>query len=450
MAVASNPLLLQLGAAARAASATGAAKPGAADTDSTPRFADLYARQNREVAVKARTEPAPPAPRETATPPASQAAGANTTVADSGKKLPVAKADKPEKLEKLDKADKTDKSAAKDDDKVKDTADKDDPSVSGAAAPLDPAAVPVPGDPAANPVLVQVPPPAVTATSQLDSDTDGAGEAFDPTQDVLADLPALRLALEQTAKNNGTTSAHASQTSSADPSTASEQGLEGNFVNGLAAMVSKESAGEAGEGGDDAFAGLIGGSLKDADAAASDSRLDNFADRLQALTQSTTAKTGSAAQLASPLGQPLAMQQSGWTEGLVNRVMYLSSQNLKSADIQLTPAELGRLDIRVDITPDQQTQVTFTSAHIGVREALESQQHRLKDMFNQQGMGQLDVNVSDQSRQSQGEQQAQQSRRATGERAGSDTLDSGEPAMAAAQSVTSSMVLGSSAVDYYA
>lgn len=447
MAVASNPLLLQLGAAARAASVTGAAKPTAADNDSAPRFADLYARQNHEVAVKARTEPAPPAPRETATPTASKAAGANPTVADSGKKLPVAKADKPEKLDKTDKADKP---ATKDDEKVSDTADKDDPSVSAAAAPVDPAAVPVPADPSANPALVQAPPPAVTATSLLDSDTDGAGEAFDPTQDVLADLPALRLALEQTAKNNGTTSAHASQTSSADPSTASEQGLEGNFVNGLAAMMSKESAGEAGEGGDDGFAGLIGGALKDADAAASDSRVDNFADRLQALTQSTTAKTGNAAPLASPLGQPLAMQQSGWTEGLVNRVMYLSSQNLKSADIQLTPAELGRLDIRVDITPDQQTQVTFTSAHIGVREALESQQHRLKDMFNQQGMGQLDVNVSDQSRQSQGEQQAQQSRRSGGERSGTDALDSAEPAVAAAQSVASSTVLGTSAVDYYA
>ncbi len=447
MAVASNPLLLQLGAAARAASATGAAKPTAADSDSAPRFADLYARQNHEVAVKARTEPAPPAPRETAAPPTSKAAGANPTVADSGKKLPVAKADKPEKLDKTDKADKP---AAKDDAKVSDTADKDDPSVSAAAAPVDPAAVPAPADPAANPALVQVPPPAVTATSLLDSDTDSAGEAFDPTQDVLADLPALRLALEQTAKNNGTTSAHASQTSSADPSTASEQGLEGNFVNGLAAMMSKESAGEAGEGGDDGFAGLIGGALKDADAAASDSRVDNFADRLQALTQSTTAKTGNAAPLASPLGQPLAMQQSGWTEGLVNRVMYLSSQNLKSADIQLTPAELGRLDIRVDITPDQQTQVTFTSAHIGVREALESQQHRLKDMFNQQGMGQLDVNVSDQSRQSQGEQQAQQSRRSGGERSGTDALDPAEPAVAAAQPVASSTVLGTSAVDYYA
>ena len=454
MAVASNPLLLQLGAAARAASATGAAKPAAVDTDSSPRFADLYARQNHATAVKAKVDPAPSAARETGAGPSSKAAGASAPVADSGKKLPVAKADKPEKPETIDKADKPDKAdkvAGKDDDKVTGADDKDDPAVASTAAPVDPAATPVPADPASNPALVQAPPAALTAASLADSDTDTPAEDFDPTQDVLADLPALRLALEQTAKNNGTTSAHASQTSSADPTATNERGIEGSFVNGLAAMMGKEQAGEAGEGGDSGFAGLLDSAPKDADAAAGDSRVDTFADRLQALTQTATAKAGSAAPLASPLGQPLAMQQSGWTEGLVNRVMYLSSQNLKSADIQLTPAELGRLDIRVDITPDQQTQVTFSSAHIGVREALESQQHRLKDMFNQQGMGQLDVNVSDQSRQSQGEQQqAQQSRRSTGERPAGDAIDTGEPAVAAVQPVTSSTVLGSSAVDYYA
>lgn len=457
MAVASNPLLLQLGAAARAASATGAAKPAAADTDSSPRFADLYARQNHATTVKAKADPASVAARETAAAPASKAAGASSTVADSGKKLPVAKADKPEKPEKIDKADKpgkadkvADKVADKDDDKVTAADDKVDSAVASTTAPVDSAAAPVPADPASNPALVQAPPAALTAASLTDSDTDTPSEDFDPTQDVLADLPALRLALEQTAKNNGTTSAHASQTSPNDPSATNERGLEGSFVNGLAAMMGKEQTSDAGEGSDAGFAGLLDSGLKDPDAAASDSHIDSFADRLQALTQAAPAKTGGAAPLAGPLGQPLAMQQSGWTEGLVNRVMYLSSQNLKSADIQLTPAELGRLDIRVDITPDQQTQVTFSSAHIGVREALESQQHRLKDMFNQQGMGQLDVNVSDQSRQSQGEQQAQQSRRSTGERSGGDAIDTSESAVAAVQPVTSSTVLGSSAVDYYA
>jgi flagellar hook-length control protein FliK len=446
MAVASNPLLLQLGAAARTASvsATGAAKPNAADAEHSTRFADLYARQNHDVATTAKADPGPAAARDTAGPAAQKGTAAQSAVADSGKKLPVSNSDKAEKPEE------TDKTSAEDDDKVSDVAENGETAVSATTTPVDPGTTPVPADPSTNVMVSQPLPPAQLVAAIASEDTEAPIEGFDPTQDVLADLPALRLALEQSAKNNGTTSAHASQPSPSDPSAGKELGAEGNFVNGLAAMLGSEQAGEAGEGSDSSFAGLIDDGLKDLDGASSDTRVDDFADRLQGLTQAVTARTANAVPVAGPLGQPLAMQQSGWTEGLVNRVMYLSSQNLKSADIQLTPAELGRLDIRVDMTPDQQTQVTFSSAHIGVREALESQQHRLKDMFNQQGMGQLDVNVSDQSRQSQSEQQAQQGRRAAADDNRGGAADSVEPAVAAAQSVASSVLLGTSAVDYYA
>jgi len=95
-------------------------------------------------------------------------------------------------------------------------------------------------------------------------------------------------------------------------------------------------------------------------------------------------------------GQPVQMQQSGWSEAVVDRVMWLSSQNLKSAEIQLDPAELGRMEVRIDLTKDQ-AQVTFLSPHAGVRDALEGQMQRLREMFTQQGMNLMDVNVSDQS-----------------------------------------------------
>jgi flagellar hook-length control protein FliK len=137
--------------------------------------------------------------------------------------------------------------------------------------------------------------------------------------------------------------------------------------------------------------------------------------------------------------------------------MYLSSQSLKQADIQLEPAELGRLDIRVNMAADQQTQVTFMSAHVGVREALESQMSRLRDSFAQQGMGQVDVNVSDQSRNMQ--QQAQQQSGGDAQRGngtgrsggGSDLIADGAPVDAAAAAANAPLtVVGSSAVDYYA
>jgi flagellar hook-length control protein FliK len=106
------------------------------------------------------------------------------------------------------------------------------------------------------------------------------------------------------------------------------------------------------------------------------------------------------------------------------------------------------LHIRVNLAPDQQAQVAFTSGHAGVREALEGQVHRLKDMFAEQGLGQLNVSVSDQSRgQDQGREasrgNAPSSRR-------SDGGESVEGSSAVAEVATPSVVLGSSAVDYYA
>lgn len=95
-------------------------------------------------------------------------------------------------------------------------------------------------------------------------------------------------------------------------------------------------------------------------------------------------------------GQPVAMNQPGWSKELTDKVMWMSSQNLKSAEIKLNPAELGRLDIRVEVNNDQ-TQITFTSAHAGVRESLESQSFRLRELMAQQGMQDVDVNVADQS-----------------------------------------------------
>lgn len=270
--------------------------------------------------------------------------------------------------------------------------------------------------------------------------------AFDPAGDVLEDLPALRLALEQSAQAQGTTSAHASKSTATQPDTTQAQPA----VNTLAALLDPRQAdpGDS-EPGEKAFSGLLDDGLKDLKGASSDTRVDDFADRLSALTQAATPKTANAVPVAMPLNQPLAMHQGGWTEGLVNRVMYLSSQNLKSAEIKLEPAELGRLDIRVHMAPEQQAQITFTSGNVVVREALENQASRLKEMFAEQGLGQPDVNVADQSRgQQQGSSDGDSKLSGVAARrneAGADT-----DVEAAAQPVEQQTVVGSSAVDFYA
>jgi flagellar hook-length control protein FliK len=274
---------------------------------------------------------------------------------------------------------------------------------------------------------------------------------FDPSTDPLDALPAVRLAMEQ--------GGHVSASSQAQPKAAPTQAqarADGeltsaqNFATGMTAMLDVQGdRSSAGQGDDKAFSGLIDDGLKDLKSASSDTRVDDFANRLAALTQAATPKTAN----ALPVNQPIAMHQSGWTEEVVNRVMYLSSANLKAADIQLQPAELGRLDIRVNMVPDQQTQVTFMSAHPGVREALDGQVHRLRDMFAQQGMGQVDVNVSDQSRGSQqGQEQTGQSQSGRTSASGGrlDSVDDDITPSVAEVAANTTSVIGSSAVDYYA
>ncbi|WP_434698605.1 flagellar hook-length control protein FliK [Pseudomonas sp. D1-1] len=379
------------------------------------------------------------------------AAAPEPAVADSGKPLP---ADKP---------------ATADDKPTQDDSDTAETPVAD-AAPVDPTLDPalLPGvivpeviaealpapvvSPTEAPVVAAVAAPVVASATSA-TPTPVTDPEFDPQADPLDALPALRLAMEQ--------SGHVSASSQAQPKATAPASVDGEptsaqtFAAGMASMLNvqadQDSTSAGSQGGEKAFSGLLNEGLKDLTAASSDTRVDDFANRLAALTQAATPKTANAV----PVNQPIAMNQSGWTEEVVNRVMYLSSVNLKAADIQLQPAELGRLDIRVNMVPDQQTQVTFMSAHSGVREALEGQMHRLRDSFAQQGMGQVDVSVSDQSRGSQGqEQQAQQQAQAgrTSSSSGGrvDSVDEELPVSVAEVAANTTSVIGTSAVDYYA
>ena len=355
-------------------------------------------------------------------------AAGKPAVADSGKSLP---ADKPKQA----------------DDKVA-SGDTTDASGTTAVDPVvDPASAQAAQTPAAETAPSPEPAQDAAAAAALAATLVPEEPDFDPEADPLDALPAVRMAMEQ--------SGHVSAASQAQPKASSAQALADgeqtsaqNFAAGLANMLDvqgdKDSTSREGE---KSFSGLIDDGLKDLKSATSDTRVDDFASRLAALTQAATPKTAN----ALPVNQPIAMHQSGWTEEVVNRVMYLSSANLKAADIQLQPAELGRLDIRVNMVPDQQTQVTFMSAHPGVREALDGQMHRLREMFVQQGMGQVDVNVSDQSRgQGQDQPQQSQSGRTTASGGRLDSMDDEHsPAVAQVPAATTS-VIGSSAVDYYA
>ena len=72
-------------------------------------------------------------------------------------------------------------------------------------------------------------------------------------------------------------------------------------------------------------------------------------------------------------------------------------------------------------------------------------------MFAQQGMGQVDVNVSDQSRGQDQQQQQGQARGVGSSGRRADSGDAGGPVdVAEVATPVSQSVIGSSAVDYYA
>lgn len=138
------------------------------------------------------------------------------------------------------------------------------------------------------------------------------------------------------------------------------------------------------------------------------SRGGSETDTLEGLARPGSYSAAAAALTARPVAAPtqamgVPFGQPSWGEAMVEKVMWMSSQNLRSVEIQLDPAELGPLEIHIQ-QRGQELQVQFVSQNPSVREALEAQMHRLRDMFGQQGMEQAEVSVSDRSA---GEQSAQ-------------------------------------------
>ncbi|ASV39938.1 flagellar hook-length control protein FliK [Pseudomonas sp. NS1(2017)] len=439
MPVAPNSLLQAAPAAKPQAPAANPPAAAADPRDKGPGFAQVFANQASKPTAKADDNSPKPAAGKSSDA-SDKPATSTPAVADSGNTLPATPPAK------------TDDSASKDDDAPTDPTLVQQPPADPVVDPALIATV----TPVAVPVPVETPAPVTTAKDDKAQPvvaapvaaTEEAKPVFDPEADPLDAMPAVRLAMEQGGHVSASSQA---QAKTAPAPTQDQPTAAQNFAAGLASMVDQQATKDSTDtGGDKAFGGLIEDGLKDLKNASSDTRVDDFANRLAALTQAATPKTANA--LPPVTNAPLAMHQSGWTDEIVNRVMYLSSANLKSAEIQLQPAELGRLDIKVNMTADQQAQVNFMSAHPVVREALESQSGRLREMFAQQGMGQVDVNVSDQSRgQEQQQQQAQTGGVSRSGGRGGDNGDSGSHIdVAEAVAPVTSTVIGSSAVDYYA
>ncbi len=122
----------------------------------------------------------------------------------------------------------------------------------------------------------------------------------------------------------------------------------------------------------------------------------------QALFTSTPASVASgeltyaaAAQQASDaIATPV--RDLAWGERIGERVVLMAGNQLKTAEIRLSPAELGPLRVQVSVD-DGATNVTFHAQHAVTREALEQAMPRLRELLADSGLslGQASIGEHD-------------------------------------------------------
>ena len=89
----------------------------------------------------------------------------------------------------------------------------------------------------------------------------------------------------------------------------------------------------------------------------------------------------------------LPVNSARWGEQFAQRINWLVTQGIKSAEMQLNPAELGPIHVRIDST-DESARVVITTQNANTRDAIEQQSARLRSMFSDQGLDLADVDVS--------------------------------------------------------
>ncbi len=110
---------------------------------------------------------------------------------------------------------------------------------------------------------------------------------------------------------------------------------------------------------------------------------------------------GASATVSLPVGS------NGWSDAVVDKVMWFSAQRFSSAEIHLNPPDLGPLQVRIS-TQNDQASVVFSSPHAAVRDALDQALPRLRDMLGSQGIQLSDASVGGQGAQRQQQQSGEQ------------------------------------------
>lgn len=160
-----------------------------------------------------------------------------------------------------------------------------------------------------------------------------------------------------------------------------------------------------------------------------------------------TAVTAPLAQYSIP--EPVA--GSRWADALGQRAMFMVDQQIKSAELHLNPPNLGPLEVKLALDGDKAT-LSFSTNQAAVREAVQQSLPRLHQVFADNGMAELNVQVhlGQQQQPQQQERQGAQSWQGSMSGAGSTAVSEAQMQVQASRWHSQSYAAARGGVDIFA
>ncbi len=92
----------------------------------------------------------------------------------------------------------------------------------------------------------------------------------------------------------------------------------------------------------------------------------------------------------------------GWSQAFNNQIMIMAGNGIQQAKLKLNPVHLGPVEVNIKLTKETAV-INLSSVQVSTRDAIDGAIPRLKEMLNENGFSQVDVNVSHQDKQAQQE-----------------------------------------------
>ncbi len=121
----------------------------------------------------------------------------------------------------------------------------------------------------------------------------------------------------------------------------------------------------------------------------------------QLAMQMNSARSDAALNLPYVTSMQQAVDHPEFKDGMAQKLVWMVGQNIQSAKVHLNPAELGPIEMKIQVTKDQ-AHIQVHSPHAVTRDLMEGTVHRLREMLAEQGIELSQFDVSSQQGQESG------------------------------------------------